>query len=501
MHPIRGGGRIRAVHWDSFIDELGEWLEARGLLEYRAAWVIGVSGGPDSMLLLHALKALADRRELGWALHAAHLNHGLRGAEAEGDAEFVADLAEKLGIGRHIERADIAGQVAEQGGSVEEIGRQRRYEFLERVALKTGSDCVAVAHHADDDAETIFHRICRGTGLRGLAGMPEMRAIQPGSRVRLVRPLLHYRREVVRALCAERGIESRLDATNEDIQFTRGRIRNAILPMLRKSLNPNISEALLRLAEQARWLGTYLEDAAARTFDSLVVSEAPDRIVLNTHALMSKQRIIQAEVVRRAISLVLAGEQDLGFSHVDAVLKLAGDSASGKELHLPGPVLVRKLYDRLEFRPLSDADPEPVFESVQVKCPGTTALPLLRAELTAEVWDVDAAKIGELRQGHNPYEEWLDIERVRRPLLVRGRHEGDRFHPLGAPGSKSLSDFLISEKVDPQLRARTGVLCDQDGPIWVMPLRIDERVKLRATSRHALRLVLSIRPEQRAAGS
>lgn len=489
--------------WDTFLDSLADWFESRGLLTPGARWVVGASGGPDSTLLLHAIAALAERRGLGWGLHAAHLHHGLRGAAADADEAFVAELAGRLNVTFHRERIDIRAQVAQHGGSTEEVARQRRYDFLERVALMTGSECVAVAHHADDNAETVLHRICRGTGLRGLRGMSDTRPIQPGSRVRLVRPLLQTARATIEQLCRGQGFAVRHDASNATAEFTRGRIRNVVLPQLREHLNPNVTDALLRLAEQARWLGTYLEDAAERTFESLLISETPRHIVINTRALLAKQKIIQAEVVRRAISLVLGGEQDLGFSHVDAVLRLAADKASGKELHLPGGVLARKQYERLEFRPRGDAAAEIVAELIPVfvACPGRTPLPALGGELIAELCDVDPGRISVLREAPNPFEEWVDFERVRPPLLVRGRRDGDRFRPLGAPGAKTLSEFFGDEKVDPQLRARTGVLFDQDGPVWVIPLRIDERVKLRGTTRRALRLVFMPAATRQASGT
>jgi tRNA(Ile)-lysidine synthase len=477
------------VNWDTFLEQLGNWLAENELLTPGQSWVVGVSGGPDSTLLIHALRDLRDRHGLKWELHVAHLHHGLRGADADADFELVAALAGVLDLPFHHERTDVRTAVQEEGGSTEEVARERRYE-LERVALKTGSDYVAVAHHADDDAETILHRICRGTGLRGLAGMRPVRPIQPGSRVMLVRPLLAQRRSTIEALCRDMGFEYRTDPTNLSTEFTRGRIRNVILPLLRTHLNPNVAEALLRLGEQARRLGTYLENAAARTFESLIVAEGPRFVSLNTRALLSKQKIIQAEVVRRALVMVAGAEQDLGFPHIEAVLRLAAEKASGKELHLPGPAIVRKQYDRLEFRPLSEPDSPPQLVPVFIACPGRTELPLLGVELSAEVCDVTDGKIAEIRRRRNPYEEWLDYDRLRFPLLVRGRRDGDRFWPLGAPGSKSVGDFLSDEKIEPALRARTGVLCDQDGPVWIMPLRIDERAKLRETTRRALRLML-----------
>ncbi|MCG3125385.1 MAG: tRNA(Ile)-lysidine synthase [Phycisphaerae bacterium] len=479
------------MNWDRCIDHLRDWLAQRGLLAPGAVWVVGVSGGPDSTLLLRSLVRLSQRDNLYWSLHAGHLNHALRGTDSDDDARAVQALADELRIAAHVERVDVPGRVAADGGSTEQVARRYRYEFLERVALRAGSDRVAVAHHADDQAETILHRVCRGTGLRGLGGMADVRPLRPGAAIMLVRPFLQFRRELIERICAAEGFATRMDSSNDTAQFTRGRIRNVVLPLMREQINPNVSEALLRLAEQARWLGSYLEDAAARTFDTIAVSDGHGEIVLNTRAFLAKQRIIQAELVRRAASLLCGREMDLSFTHVESVLNLAADRASGKEVHLPGPVVVRKRYERLTFQLGGGDDDEPVELRPQtVACPGVTMLPALRAELTAELYPFDPAKIAELRTRPHPGEEWIDLDRVRLPLFIRGRRDGDRFWPLGAPGAKTLSEFFTEHKIEPQLRARAGILCDQEGPVWVMPLRIDDRVRLRESTARALRLIL-----------
>ena len=513
QRPIRDGAAVRldlaqslahsytyrTVTWDTFLNQIQGWLEARKLLAADASWVVGVSGGPDSTLLLHSLKVLSDRGGLRWRLHAAHFHHGLRGLEADDDATFAARLAEQREIPFFAERADIRAEVERAGGSTEEVARDRRYDFLERVALRTGSDLVAVAHHADDNAETVLQRICRGTGLRGLAGIRDVRAIRPDSHIRIVRPFLTQRRSMIEKLCRDQHLALRTDSTNHSPEFTRGRIRHRIMPLLAEMLNPNVADALLRLAEHARLLGDYLEDAGERTFESLVISQRSGELILNVRALLGKQRIIQAEVVRRAISVVLGREQDVGFGHVEAILRLADDPASGKEVHVPGPVSVRKQYDRLEFRPLTDAEPPPEIGIAFITCPGRTPLPALGVTISAEICPVEAGTAEEVRRRNNPLEQWLDYESVRPPLLVRGRREGDRFHPLGSPGAKTIGDFFGEQKVAPEVRMRTGILCDQLGPLWVIPLRIDERAKLRPNSRKAIRLVVT--PTQAAAGS
>jgi tRNA(Ile)-lysidine synthase len=327
--------------------------------------------------------------------------------------------------------------------------------------------------------------------LRGLVGVHDIRPVQPGSHVQLVRPFLSQRRATIEEMCAARDLPIRHDSMNKSNEFTRGRIRHKVLPLLRDELNPQVTEALLRLSEHARWLGTYLEDAAARALDSLVISEGSSHLTLNARGLQAKQRIIQAEIVRLAVSVVLNREQELSFTNVESILRLAEGTVSGKEVHVPGPVVVRKQYDRLEFRPLEDEDPPPDIGSVFVACPGSTVLGTLGLELQVEVCEVDAERLAQLQKNTDRHEEWVDYEQVELPLLVRGRHEGDRFRPLGGPGAKTIGDFLSDEKIDPKIRVRTGILCDQRGPLWVMPLRIDERAKLTPKSRKALRLVLT----------
>jgi tRNA(Ile)-lysidine synthase len=478
------------LNWESFLASLSDWFRTRDLLAPGNVLVVGASGGPDSTLLTHALKELSDRQNLAWKLHVAHFNHGLRGAEADADERFVAELAESLGLPFHAERANIRARSQQEKGSTEEIARRQRYEMLERVALASGSDLVAVAHHADDNAETILHRICRGTGLRGLAGIADDRPARLGSRVRVIRPLLALHRSAIEKLCGERGLQCRVDSSNISAEFTRNRIRNTVLPLLRAELNPNITDALLRLAEQARWVGDYLDEAGARSLEALQLAETPHHIVLDAPALLGKHKAIQAEVVRRAITLSAGGEQELGFAHVEAVLRLAADPASGKELHLPGRVVARKQYDRLEFLPLAPEEPTPELPTVLVNCPGHTQLPALGSELLIEIVEVEGATFPGLVRDLPVGQVWMDLQHLRPPLVVRGRRDGDRFHPLGAPGAKSISDFLIDEKVEPALRGRTGLLCDQDGPVWVMPLRIDERVKLTAATQRAVRITL-----------
>ena len=471
-----------------FLKRLAEDIERQALLEANETVVVGVSGGPDSMALLFGLHLLNESGRLPLRPQVAHLNHQLRGAESDGDAAFVSQQAERLGLPAFVECEDIRALSGEGRGSVEEVARNRRYEFLGRMCVKVGSRAVAVAHHADDNAETVLQRIVRGTGLRGLGGIRPMRPLRPGSNVRLVRPLLGFRKSEIMDFLAEQEIPFRQDASNLVGDYTRTRIRQRVLPVLASEVNPQVVEALLRLSEQARLMDAFLRERAAQILETVVVSRNDREVVLNVHPLIRKSRVIRTEVIRQALQELAAGEQDIGYAHLSNVTDLAERSAGGKELHLPGGIVVRKEYDRLVLRNTTDEPRESCAVEVAVRLPGVTTLPVRRMEISVECAAFDAAAFARWREQRSNLEEVMDQDAVSVPLTVRSRREGDRFWPLGAPGSKKLSDFLSERRVRPADRDRVAVLCDRLGPVWIIPYRIDDRVKVTRSTRHVLKL-------------
>ncbi len=467
---------------------LAQFLLDEHLLTADDAVVVGVSGGADSMALLHLLAGF--NRELGWRLrlHVGHLNHALRGTDSEADAAFVQAAADNLSLPCTIERREIAALLRDTDGGMEEISRRERYAFYERVCLQTGSRVVALAHHADDNAETILHRVLRGTGMRGLIGIPRSRALSPHSELRVVRPLLHLTRQQLRVYLLDEGIAFREDRTNVTNEPMRNRIRNTILPLLETEVNPQVREALLRLGAQAGWLEEFLHDTVERTLETLIVSRTDQELVLNAQALARKSRIIQTELIRRAYVSFGLGEQELGFSHLTAALELVADPASGKQIVLPGGMSIEKRYGQLVFSLPSEQPREEIAEEVAVHLPGRTVLPVRRLEIDCEELEVVSGDIPRLRKAATRMEEFVDRQAVHSPLIVRPRRPGDRFYPLGAPGSKKLGDFLADVRVEPKERQRVALLCDQLGPIWVIGYRIDDRVKLTALTRRVLHL-------------
>jgi tRNA(Ile)-lysidine synthase len=297
-----------------------------------ARLLVAVSGGPDSMSLLHALHRLAP--EGGLSLHAAHLDHGLRGEESTADAEWVRGECGQLDVPAIIEQCDVRAAAAERSTGIEETARQLRYEFFIRAAQSAQCPRVAVAHTADDQTETILHRVLRGTGLEGLRGMPGSRPLAEG--VTLIRPLLEVRRAAVEDYLRTIGAEFRVDRTNVELDQTRNRIRNRLLPLLREEFNPQVDAALRRLGSQAAEVQGVLRYIVEDLHKRCLIDRAPDLARIDCGPLAGLPRHLVRETLRRVWEMQNWPVGQMTQAHWDAVADRA--LSGGTSLSLPGPV-------------------------------------------------------------------------------------------------------------------------------------------------------------------
>jgi tRNA(Ile)-lysidine synthase len=319
---------------------------ARHLIPPGAKVLCAVSGGADSMAMLDGLCAVNGLRNRRWLLSIAHLDHRIR-TDSRECAEFVRNAAAEFGLECCVESIDVPAIVRKEGGSLEEIARRARYGFFHRTAGALGANIVAVAHHADDQAETVLHRAFRGTGLHGLSGMPIVRAIADGSHVHVVRPFLGFRRDELREYVSHRDLHFREDVTNADSSAaTRNRIRHEILPMLESALNPKVVEALVRLAEQARKTFEAIEAAAALALNEIRIDGNDGEIRLKAGALANFPLAIRSEIVRLALKETGAPLGSIGQERIDAAAELACRGRHARVVELPGGIHVER---RREF--------------------------------------------------------------------------------------------------------------------------------------------------------
>jgi tRNA(Ile)-lysidine synthase len=443
---------------------------------------VAVSGGADSVALLRIIESLRDR--LGIAILVVHFNHKLRGADSDADAQFVADLARARNFECIAGCEDVAAAAAANKWNLEDAARRLRYSFLERLVKQGRATRIAVAHTADDQAETVLAHILRGTGPAGLAGIyPAVGAI--------VRPLLGERREALRKYLRELGQNWREDATNHDLSKQRARIREQLVPLLERDFSPGAVDHLAGLAALAREEEAFWAALVEDRFRALVRA-GEGKLEVRIHDLLAPMdlshssaaapqpalRTLTERLIRRVYQDFRGDLAGLGAVHVEQVIRLASASASGSRTELPGGVLVQRNFGALIFsrahRASRDADvretdsPAAAYQYV-VSLPShgvaTVSVPELKSRFRLKVIDWSVSERDTKRDSAA-----LDADLLRAPLVLRNWRPGDAYRPRGRRQTKKLKEMFLAGRVPVRDRACWPVL-ESDGRVaWARGL-------------------------------
>lgn len=442
--------------------------------------VLGTSGGPDSLALLHTLRSLR-RSE---SLIVAHLDHGLRPGSA-GEASIVAAEAGDLRF--YSERVDVAGMARTQGLSVEEAGRLARYHFLAEVAGREGASAVAVGHHADDQAETILMHLLRGSGLNGLAGMREASPLAGHEGLWLVRPLLGATRDEIESYCVQHGFSPIIDASNTDPAYFRNRIRHELLPLL-ELYNPQIRQRLRHMGEVIAADEDLLRDLTQSCWEAIVLAESETAIELNRESWRALPLAMRRRTLRRAISRLQPDLRDTGFETLESARSVAERGETGSTSTLPGgswlsvdygklligngPALENSRYPRL----LSD-------EVMALPVPGEIVL-AAGWRLTAE--RIDHIDMQAITTNDDPWTAYVDTDPNK--LVVRPRKRGERIRPLGLGGATKVKESMIDRKIPAAARERWPIVATGYHAVWIAGHVLDERTRVSRESGPVVRL-------------
>ena len=394
--------------------------------------VAALSGGADSVCLLLLLAEASERHSL--RVVPVHVHHGIRGAEADGDAAFCEALCKKLGLACRVVREDVPALAAGRKKGLEETARAVRYEALRQAAHEEGASWILTAHHRDDQAETILFHVLRGTGLSGLAGMPEA---EEG----IGRPLLAVSREEIRAWLVERGQDWREDATNADLSNDRSRIRCELLPLMEK-LRPGAAEHLCALGQEAGEAAEYLGQQARKVLEEEGVSK--DNPVFPGQRLGELPPALASAVIRESLKTALGSLTDVSRAHTEAVKALAS-GPSGRRTELPAGVTVVHDFDRLRIGPAKLSAPAP--------------LPVIRFTV------IPAEKAGEIAE--NDCLKWFAYDKIKELPTVRRRHPGDRIAVYADGRHRSLQDLFIDLKIPADERAGVPLVAAGSEVLWV----------------------------------
>ncbi len=450
--------------------------------------VVGISGGPDSVALAHAL------HRLGYALHLAHLDHGLR-PDSKEDAALVQRLASAWGLPITVEQADVQGYADTHGLSLEHAAREVRYRFLFRVAREQKARAVAVAHTLDDQAETVLLHLLRGSGLTGLQGM-RPRAYLWDAHIPLVRPLLNVTREQVLAHCRFHQLPFRMDPSNTDLRFTRNRIRHVLLPLLEKEFNPRVREALARLARIVQMEIEVLESLEDRAWQEVALEVGDDYLFWDGETLRRQPPGLRYGLWRRAARHLRPG-LDIALEDVERADAWLAEPRPGPVdwvggLYLAWEPPTRIVLARWEADLPTSLWPQVPFTDRVYTLPLGGHVGLQHGWRLEAGTPLPASVLAEIDlRRTSPYEAWIDAAQVTQTLAVRARRPGDRFQPLGMGGhSMKLSDFMINVKMPRRAREHWPLVVHEDRIVWVAGYRLAHPFRVRPTTRQVLRLRL-----------
>jgi tRNA(Ile)-lysidine synthase len=452
-------------------------IEANQLLVKGHSVLVALSGGPDSVALLHLLSRL--RRSYRLKLSAVYINHQIRPRAAKKEEKFCQLLCDELSVPLTIVREDVPALAKKRGLGLEETARDVRYAIFDSLVKAGKYDRVALGHHADDQVETILFRLVRGTGPFGMTGMPVKRG-------KYIRPLLELTRSEILGYLKKYSLCWCEDASNKSLKFRRNWIRHRLLPGLRKNLNPKADAAILALAallaEDEAYLGSIVDRAVRKT----VRMTPGGKIALALGTYRGYPVSLRHRLLRYCLKATCMSESTLGREAVQRLDRLAMNG--GGAISLPGRVQASvagpTMY--LWVRGAVDVHEELTpGKSLNLDWPAVKFTS--RLEKPARIGASKSTGGSRIR---------LDWDKLKPPLVVRTIRPGDRFRPLGMKGHKKVGDFLTDRKVPRPLRDEVLLLCDQAGPVWVAGYEIADRVKIDVRTGKVLRVAFSVRQKK-----
>lgn len=469
------------------ISRILEYVKQHQMIEPGDRLVAGVSGGADSVCLFLVLDAL--REALSFEMTVVHVEHGLRGEASLQDAAFVQALCRKHGYSLRVFHVDAAKTASQEGMSLEEAGRKLRYACFSQVCRETGANKIAVAHHQDDQAETVLLHLFRGAGLLGLCGMQPVRG-------NVIRPLLEVSRADIEKWLTEQGISWRTDSTNLEENYARNKLRLHVMPYVEKEIQGKAAAHIAAAAGRLQQIRLYLEQKTEEAYAACAGKEGRAKIRIDLEVFWQQEELLRVMVLQKALEQMERGLKDISALHVEALLKLAAGE-SGKRLCLPYGICARREY---RYLLLEEAWQELASDlkvhgktgqlqgegekgaSVEIAVPGDYKIKGMIWRFSVE----DAKKYQGIPE--KTYTKWFDYDTIKKCLTVRTRRPGDFLEINREHGRKKLKDYLIDQKVPRRERDGLCLLTDGSHVLWVLGMRISEACKVTKDTKRLLRV-------------
>lgn len=446
---------------EHFVDQVKAYISKHNMLSPGDSVVVGVSGGADSLCLLHVLNTIKD--EIGIKIFAVHLNHQFRGADADADAQFVEDICKSWNIPYRIESFDVPGYSKESGLSPEEAGREIRYKLFRDAKDEIGANKVAVAQNLNDNIETILMRLIRGTGLEGLKGIDAVRDD-------IIRPLLDTDRASIEEYCRQNGLQPRVDKTNLQPIYLRNKIRLELIPYLKESFNPNIGESLVRLSQIIKEENDYLEQQTDLLINELVKFDN-QKASVQINDLKVLHEALQKRLIRRIIEKSAGTLNGFEYKHFQGVLELL-DKGTGAALELPKNLKAYISYENLILSKKIENHHKKCYYKLNYDYDNK----IDEADVKLSVTIIERSQLTSIPKRNDTV--YIDASKVKQELIIRNRQSGDMFSPIGMKGSKKLKDYFIDKKIPRENRDNILLIADGNEVVWIVGSIISEKYKV-----------------------
>jgi len=436
--------------------------------------IVAVSGGPDSICLLHLLNQLSKQLEI--TLIVAHVNHCLRGVEADKDQEFVHNFCEDFKIECYSKRIDV-NKIAEINNvSGETAGRDARYEYFNELKDKFKANKIALAHNANDQAETIFMRIIRGTGLEGLTG------IKPVRDHVFVRPLINITRNEIEEYCSINNIIPRIDKTNLETIYTRNKIRLELIPYIEKNFNSDIINGLIRLGDTAKKDNDFIEKQVELSYKKHCHIK-PEKVIIKSEAFNEDEAVL-SRIIRRTFLEVNGNLYNFEKIHIYDIINIQ-KQGTGKEITLPGAINAINDYgDIIITKEKKSSEVEKYKFTLHID--EENRIQHIGKNIALKVLDYDK----KLNFTDKPNIRNFDFDKIKGDIVVRNRKDGDKFIPFGMKGTKKLKELLIDLKVKKSERSKIPLICFGEDIAWIVGYRISDKFKITDSTKHILQIKL-----------
>jgi tRNA(Ile)-lysidine synthase len=468
----------------SVLKTVEETILEFNMLNKNDAVLVGLSGGPDSVALLHILKDL--EKKLFFKLGIAHLNHGIRDEAADKDEAFVLSLANSSDLPCYSEKVDAGKCRKALNLSLEHAARRLRYDFLHQTSKRHGYNKIALGHHFDDNAEMILMALFRGSGPRGVSGIPPVRD------GKIIRPLIRLTRSDIENYINAKGLKTVVDESNFDTSHLRNKIRHQLLPLLRQEYNPKISQSLNRLSAILRTEEEWIDEFIRSVFESAILSRKKNELILSIPQIRQMHLAVRRRVLRLAVLQIKTSLKKITLCHIDKIIGLMEKGPIKGRLDLPDRILVLRRHDRLliseKNRALREIKNYLTTSGCRDFCyfaapPQTVYVRETGSVITFYEKDID--QISDICCS-GQHVAFFDIKSITYPLVLRNFRPEDRFVPLGMPGDQSINKFLKNQRVVEDYRHNVIVLASGGQVIWVVGFRIDASVKATSSTRRVL---------------